>query len=72
MDAGDYGLAAECLNHIISLRDLFADNDLWPCFTYAMNLLGYDGYFAPDYVARMPSEQAQKLVKQEMIRIGEI
>ncbi len=72
MDAGDYALAAECLNNIISLRDLMADNDLWPCFTYAMNLLGYEGYYGPDYVARSAAEQAQTLVKQELIRIGEI
>ena len=72
MDAGDYDLAAGYLNHILSLRDLMADNDLWPCFTYAMNLLGYEGYYAPDYVVQMPSEQAKQLVKREMLRIGEI
>ncbi len=72
MDNGDYDTAAECLNNIVSLRDLFVANDLWPSFTYAMNLLGCDGYYAPDYVARDASEKAQAAVKAEMIRIGEI
>jgi len=72
MDNGDYDTAAECLNNIVSLRDLFVANDLWPSFTYAMHLLGCDGYYAPDYVARDASEKAQAAVKAEMIRIGEI
>ena len=71
MESGDYRTAGECLNNIISLRDLFVDHDLWPCYTYAMNLLGYEGYYAPDYVARYASDEAMKLVKDEMIRIGE-
>ena len=72
MDAGDYDTAAVCLNNIVSLRDLFIANDLWPSFTYAMNLLGCDGYYAPDYVPHEASEKAKAAVKAEMIRIGEI
>lgn len=71
MEKGDYDTAAECLNNIVSLRDLFVANDLWPSFTTAMNLLGYEGDFAPDYVSAI-SEKSYNNVREEMIRIGEI
>ena len=71
MDEGDYDTAAVCLSNIVALRDAFAANDLWPCFTYAMNLLGCEGDFAPDYVSPI-TEKAKEVVKAEMIRIGEL
>lgn len=71
MENGDFDTAAECLNNIVSLRDLFVANDLWPSFTAAMNMLGYDGDFAPDYVSKI-TEKSYKAVRDEMIRIGEI
>ena len=71
MAAGDYDTAAECLNNIVSLRDCYVANDLWPSFTASMNMLGYEGDFAPDYVSEL-KPGAYENIKAEMIRIGEI
>ena len=71
MNGGDYAAAANRLDNIVSLRDVFVANDLWPSFNYAMNLLGYDGCFAPDYVSPI-TESAKSAVRAELIRIGEL
>ena len=71
MAAGDYDTAAKCLDNIVSLRDCYVANDLWPSFTASMNMLGYEGDFAPDFVSKITPE-AYENVKAEMIRIGEI
>jgi len=71
MAEGDYDTAAECLNNIVSLRDCYVANDLWPSFTASMNMLGYEGDFAPDYVSEL-KPGAYENVKAEMIRIGEL
>ena len=71
MENNDYNTAAECLSNIVSLRDCFVENNVWPSFTYSMNLLGFEGDFAPDYVAKV-TEDAKINVLAEMKRIGEI
>lgn len=71
MDAGDFSAAAEYLDNIVALRNVFVANDLWPSFTHAMNLLGYEGSFSPDYVDSI-SEITAATVRDEMIRIGEL
>lgn len=71
MAEGDYGTAAECLNRIVALRDFFVSHDLWPSFTAAMNLLGYEGIYGPDYVAEVQSASVEE-IRQEMNRIGEL
>lgn len=70
MAAGDYETAAQCLNHIVALRDFFVSHDLWPSFTAAMNLLGYEGSYGPDYVSEIQAGYPEA-IHQEMIRIGE-
>jgi len=67
----DYDSANIYLNNIISLRDLFVANDLWPCFTASMNMLGYEGNFAPDYSLDI-TKKAYDAVYAEMKRIEEI
>ena len=67
----DYASANKYLSNVISLRDLFVVNDLWPCFTASMNMLGYEGDFAPDYSLDITKE-AYDAVYAEMKRIGEI
>ncbi|MBQ8039548.1 MAG: dihydrodipicolinate synthase family protein, partial [Lachnospiraceae bacterium] len=67
----DYDAAHIYLKNIIDLRDLFVANDLWPCFTAAMNMLGYEGDFAPDYTLDITKE-AYDNVYAEMKRICEI
>ena len=70
MAKGDYDTAAVCLSNIVALRDKFISCDLWPAYTCAMNLLGYEGDFAPDYQLKL-REGCSEQVRAEMARIGE-
>ena len=71
MAARDFTAAATYLSNIVALRDCFFANDLWPCYTVAMNLLGYEGYHGPDYASEA-TEKAAKAVRDTMVRIGEL
>lgn len=71
MNNNDYDLAAICLNNILELRDCFIANELWPSFTVAMNLLGYEGDFAPDYMPKT-NETIKANIHKKMVQIGEI
>ena len=71
MKDNDYETAAECLDNIVSLRDVMAANGIWPSYTYVMNLLGYEGNFAPDYIPGLP-DGADAKISEEMKRIGEL
>lgn len=71
LDAGEDAAAAGYLDNILSLRDLFVKMDLWPSFTAAMNLLGYEGNHGPDYMTE-PAEQTCEAVRTELHRIGEL
>ena len=71
MENGDYTAAAKYLDNIVALRDFFIKRNLWPSFTVAMNLLGYEGDYAPDYVSPIQPEYIDE-IKQELIRIGEL
>lgn len=71
MAKGDYDTAAQALTNIVALRDFFAGHDLWPCFSKAMNLLGYAGNFAPDYIPDFNEANLEPL-KAELQRIGEL
>lgn len=70
MAEGDYDTAAVCLNNIVGLRDFFVARDLWPAFSTAMNLLGYEGTFCLDYVSPI-KEQYVAEIRDELVRIGE-
>ena len=67
----DYDAANVYRSNILSLRDMFVVNNLWVCFTASMNMLGYEGDFAPDYSLDITKE-AYDAVYAEMKRIGEI
>ena len=71
MANGDYETAAIALDNITSLRDFFVARELWVAFSAAMNLLGYEGDFAPDYIPSIKEEYINEL-KNELIRIGEL
>lgn len=71
MAQGDFDTAGACLDDILSLRNLFIANDLWPSYSIAMNLLGYEGNYGPDYV-NPAADGVYEKVKAEMQRIGEI
>ena len=68
MKEGKWDAAAEALNNILKFRDYMAANELWACYTIAMNLLGYEGSFGPDYVPKHGPEWIPEVRKQlEMI-----
>ena len=70
MAAGEYEKAAGYLNNIVAFRDFLAGHDLWPSFSVGMNLLGYEGNFAPDYM--MPfNEACREELRAFMLGIGE-
>ncbi|MCI9135856.1 MAG: dihydrodipicolinate synthase family protein [Lachnospiraceae bacterium] len=71
MKRGDFDRAALYLNHILELRDFFAARDLWASYSAAMNMLGYEGNHAPDYVSPV-QEQYIPEIRREMERIGEL
>ena len=71
MAEGDYESGAKYLDNILALRDFFVAHDLWPSFSTAMNLLGYEGNFAPDYVSPIKPAYVEE-IKNELIRIGEL
>ena len=53
------------------MRDKMLGWDLWPAYSAAMNLLGWEGLHAPDWVTES-SHGIIALVKEEMQRIGEL
>lgn len=71
LDAGNKETAAKHLDNIIALRDLFCDCDLWPAFSAAMNLLGFEGLHTPDWVTPV-SEETKERIRAELIHIGEL
>jgi 4-hydroxy-tetrahydrodipicolinate synthase len=68
---GDAAAAANHLNQIVGLRDLFGEVGIFPGFTHAMNLLGFEGSFHPDYMTALQEPQKEK-VKQFLKDINEI
>ncbi len=70
MAEGDYEKAAMHLDNITGLRDFFAGCDLFPTFSKAMNLLGYEGNHAPDYFLPFDEKYLEPL-REKMISIGE-
>jgi 4-hydroxy-tetrahydrodipicolinate synthase len=65
----DLKTSAQCLNDILLLRDVFVSVGVFTGFTCAMNLLGFSGNFAPDYLGKL-DESAKEQVKACMQRIG--
>ena len=58
---GNLPAATGWLKKIIALRDLFAEEEIFPSFTHAMNLLGYAGWFHPDYFEMPGRQQCEKI-----------
>lgn len=59
--AGDQASGKARLNDIVRLRNTFAEEQIFPSFTFAMNQLGYSGCFHPDYYF-MPSDQQKEKI----------
>jgi 4-hydroxy-tetrahydrodipicolinate synthase len=60
--SGDMAMGTAKMKDIIRLRDTFAEEQIFPSFTYAMNLLGYEGIYHPDYYF-MPSEAQREKIE---------
>jgi len=60
-DLDDLPGATAGLNRMMQARDEMIALGIWPAFTCAMNLLGYEGNFAPDYEAPLDSANCQKV-----------
>ena len=71
LDRGDRKEAAEALSNIVELRDKFIGWDLWPAFSATMNILGFEGFFAPDWATEV-SEEIKNEIREELVKIGEI
>ena len=56
---------------MIAFRDELIAIDLWPAFSYAMNLLGCSGNFAPDYEGELSAPDKER-VKELLRGMGEI
>lgn len=68
---GDFSEASVYLNNIISLRNVFAEYGIFPSFTAAMNLLGYEGSFGPDYIGKVNDAAIEKIA-EKLKEIGEL
>lgn len=61
LKAGESDKAAKTLDDIVVIRDTTIGVGLWQGFSYAMNLLGYEGQFHPDYLPKVPESDFDTL-----------
>lgn len=61
LEKGDMDLAGKCLDDILKLRNTLVEVGTFSGFTYAMNILGYEGIFAPDYMYRNNPRDYEKV-----------
>ncbi|MDF2715675.1 MAG: dapA 2 [Paenibacillus sp.] len=70
LERGDSELAAKSLDDILLLRDTFVEVGVFPGFTYAMNLLGFEGTFHPDYMQPIdPARQEKVKARMQQLRL---
>lgn len=67
--AGDRETASQRLDDIVHLRDTFVEVGVFPGFTCAMNALGYEGRFHPDYMQQL-GEASREKVTEAMRKLG--
>lgn len=65
----DYDTAKACLDDILLLRDTMAGLGIFEAFTCAMNFLGYEGSFGPDY-GKPLAESDKAKVRDCMKKVG--
>ena len=70
-NSGDFAEAKEALAMMMDTRDIMLGAGIWPAFTYAMNLLGYEGNFHPDYEVDI-ADSKKAIVKEALENIGEL
>ena len=69
--AKDYATARVHLDNILLMRNTMIAHGLMYCFTYLMNLLGFEGNFHQDYCLPI-SDEAKKVMEDTLRQIGEI
>ncbi|GBG07320.1 dihydrodipicolinate synthase family protein [Paenibacillus agaridevorans] len=57
----DMEAASSSLDDIITLRNTFVSVGVFGGFSYAMNSLGFEGNFAPDYAPRLTAAQEEQV-----------
>lgn len=68
---GSFNSAKKVLNEMVKTRAVMLNIGIWPAFTYAMNLLGYEGNYGPDYIDCI-SDEDKVIIKNELKELGEI
>jgi 4-hydroxy-tetrahydrodipicolinate synthase len=63
--------ASSGLNKMMQARDEMIAMGIWPAFSHAMNVLGYEGNFAPDYEPELDTD-GKKKVEQILLECGEL
>lgn len=72
MKEGDFVKGGDYLDQIIGLRDVFVQaGSVLGAFTHAMNLLGYEGNFAPDYAGVIADNQ-KPAIREFLTSMGEL
>lgn len=61
LHTGDYERASKLIDNILGMRSVMAEVGIFPGFTHAMNLLGYEGRFQPDYAPMLDDMQKEKI-----------
>ena len=69
--AGDFALGKELIDSIMHARDEMFVLGIWPAFTAAMNLLGCEGTFGPDYDTDFDDDRREK-VRKILVNTGEL
>ena len=67
LEKGDYDNASVELDKIVCIRDIFVKYSVFISFTAAMNIMGYDGRFHPDYHSNISSE-AKEIIKENIMK----
>jgi dihydrodipicolinate synthase/N-acetylneuraminate lyase len=68
---GDMERGKKNMDLIMRSRDIMLAKCLWPMFSFAMNLLGFEGNFAPDYEPVL-DEEGKAMTISLMKDLGEI
>lgn len=61
LESGDLNRASKLLDDILTLRNEFIKVGVLSGFTYAMNILGYEGIFAQDYAYQKNEEDFENI-----------
>ncbi len=69
--AGNFAEGKAHIDSIMQARDEMLAMNLWPAFTAAMNLIGCEGNFGPDYDVDFDDERKEKM-RKILVNMGEL